>query len=115
MVGRGIDAGRGSKWIENDRNIGLRRSTYIRTYCTIVEIQRVGEKVRLSSIIERKAKFEILHRRIIVGEPRSSRKGARVKKPRVDDAIKLCLVNSTIIHSVEIRNCPRTGASGWCG
>src|SRR5262249_50299003 len=86
---------------------------YIRTYCTIVEIQRVGEEVRLSSVIDRKVKFEIAHRLVTVGEPRNSRKVAGVKKPRVDDPINRCLVNSTIVETIEIRNRPRTGAGGW--
>src|SRR5262249_10065235 len=102
IVGRGIDARRGSKWIENDRNIGLRRSSYIRAYPTIVEIQRVGEKVRLSRVIAVKGKDEIAHRLVSVRDPRGSRNRVVVKKPRIGDPVNRCLVNSTIVETVDI-------------
>src|SRR5262249_36748701 len=112
IVGSWIDARRGSKWIENDRNIGLRRSSYIRTYRTIVEIQRVGEKVRLSRVIAVKIKYEIAHRLVSVRDTRGGRKRVGVKKPRVGDPVNRCLVNSAIVETVEIRNGSHTGARG---
>src|SRR5262249_14404168 len=115
IVGSGIDARRDSKWIDNDRNIGVGCSTYIRTDCTIVEIQCVGENVRLSSVIGVKVKDQIAHRLVAVIEPRGGGKCGLVKKPRVDDPVNLCLVNSAIVETVEIRNCPRTGARGCRG
>src|SRR6516162_4293959 len=111
IVGGGIDSRGDSKWIDNDRNI----LSYSRADCTIVEIQRIGENVRLSSVIDVKVKDQIAHRLVAMIEPSGGRKRVLVKKPRVDDPVNRCLVNSLIVETVEIRNGPRTRARGRVG
>src|SRR5262249_50635047 len=62
-----------------------------------------------------KVKDEIAHRLVSVRGPRGGRNRVGVKKPRVGDPVNRGLVNSTIVETVEIRNCPRTSARGWLG
>src|SRR5262249_43109290 len=111
IVSGRVDSWRGSKWVENDREIDL--LVYSRTYCAIVEIKRTCEKVRLQRVIEEASKCEIARRLVTMRDPRSRRKCVGVEKPRIRDPVNCRFVNSTVVGSGEIRNCPRADARGF--
>src|SRR5262249_13124607 len=111
IVSGSIDSWRGSKWVENDREIGL--LVYSRTYCAIVEIKRTCEKVGLPRVIEEASKCEIARRLVTMRDPRSRRKCVGIEKPRIRDPVNRRFVNSTVVGSGEIRNCPHADARGF--
>src|SRR5262245_65047838 len=90
IVSDRVDSWRGSKWVDNDREIGL--LVYSRTYCAIVEIQRTGEKVGLSRVIDEAGKCEIARRLVTMREPRSRRNRVGVEKRRIREPVNRSFV-----------------------